>query len=322
MILRLVGAMLSVIALAIFPAALPQAVAATAKPLEVGINVWVGWMPWWIVEQKGLLKKHGANVRLKFFGVQSESMAALASNHLDACALATNDVISVNRAKAHSSIVLLNDESSGADMLIARGLKSGSELKGRKIAVEMGGVSHFFLSKLLEKSGLSERDVTLTNMTAADAGAAFIARGVDVAVTWEPYASQAIKAGGTALLTSKDTPNLIVDVLAVRNPVLKTRREDLVRLVAAWFDALDYVRTNPEDAFRIMAKASDVSVEELRGMWSGVKMYSREDNLAAFGTGDGPYYATVDGMSAFMVRQKLLSRPVSAKSMLDSSLLR
>lgn len=298
-------------------------VQAAQAPLQVGVNLWVGWMPWWIVEQKGLLEKHKVNAKLKFFGVQSESMNALAAGHLDACSLATNDVISINREKSVASIVLLNDESSGADMLITRGIKSGKELAGQKIAVEMGGVSHFFLAKILEKNGLTEKDVILTNMAAADAGAAFIAKGINAAVTWEPYASQAIKSGGTALFTSKDTPNMIVDVLAVRNEVMKQRPDDVKKLIEVWFEALKFVETNPDEAFEIMAKASDVSVPEFKEMWRGVKMYTLKDNLAAFGSSaqPGPYYKTVDDMSGFMVKQKLIERPVGSRSMLNANFL-
>lgn len=304
-------------------AASPPAIAAQA-PLQVGINLWVGWMPWWIVEQKGMLKAHNVNAKLRFFGVQSESMIALAAGNLDACSLATNDVISVNKAKSATSIVLLNDESSGADMMITRGIKSGKDLSGQKVAVEVGGVSHYFLSKILEKNGLTEKNIVLANMSAADAGAAIIAKRVNVAVTWEPYASQAIKSGGVALFTSKDTPNAIVDVLAVRNEVIKQRPADVKQLINVWFEALKFIKTNPEEAFAIMAKASDVTVPEFMEMWRGVKIYTLNDNLAAFGSTaqPGPYYKTVDDMSAFMVKQKLIEQPVSSKSMLNSSLLK
>lgn len=298
-------------------------VQAAPAPLQVGVNMWVGWMPWWIVEQKGLLKKQHVNAKLKFFGVQSDSMNALAAGHLDACSLATNDVISVNRVSKVASIVLLNDESSGADLLVTRGIKSGKELKGQKIAVELGGVSHFFLTKVLEKNGLSEKDVVLVNMTAADAGSAFVAKRINAAVTWEPYGSQALKSGGVALFTSKATPNAIVDVLAFRNEVINQRPEDVKKLVQVWFEAMKFIETNPDEAFAIMAKASSVTVPEFKEMWRGVKMYTLRENIEAFGSSaqPGPYFRTVDDMSTFMVKQKLIDRPVSAKGMLDARFL-
>lgn len=296
---------------------------AAERPLQVGVNLWVGWMPWWIVKEKDLLQKHGANAELVFFGVQSDSVTALAAGHLDACSLATNDVVSVNAKGVPVRIVLLNDESYGADMLITRDIGKFEALAGKQIALEVGGVSHFFLATALSMHGMTEKDVNLLNMTAADAGSAFLAKAVDAAVTWEPYASQAIRSGGTALVTSRDTPNAIVDVLAVSDSAARQRADDIRRVIDAWFEALEYVDTHPEDAFRIMAKASDVSVEEFKVMWEGVRMYNRESNLTALGkpSEQGPYYATVANMSRFMQSQKLISNPVDPTGVIDASFL-
>lgn len=311
------------LALAVATLGVSAPIQAAEKPLQVGINLWVGWMPWWIVKEKELLAKHEANAELVFFGVQSESMTALASGHLDACSLATNDVLSVNAGGVPARIVLLNDESYGADQLITRGVESVKDLAGMKIALEVCGVSHFFLSTVLAKNGMSEKDVTLLNMTAADAGSAFLAKAVDAAVTWEPYASESIKRDGKALVTTKDTPNAVVDVLAIRGNVAESRRADIAKVIDAWFEALDYVESNPDDAFQIMAKASSVSVDEFKEMWTGVRMYSRAATLEAFGTADahGPYYQTASDMNAFMLQQKLIEQPVDTSTVIDASYL-
>jgi NitT/TauT family transport system substrate-binding protein len=218
---------------------------------------------------------------------------------------------------------MLHDESAGADMLITRGIDTPQALKGQRIALEMGGVSHLFLIKLLEKYGMGEKDVKIVNMSAADAGAAFTAKSINAAVTWEPFGSQGVKSGGKILLTSKDTPGAIVDVLTVRNNVLKAQPEDVKRLVAAWFDALDYVQKNKDDAFKIMAKASDVSVPEFTEMWKGVRFPTLAENREALGskTTAGTYLGTVGDMGKFMVSQKLITKPVAPVSMVTGDFL-
>jgi len=293
-------------------------------PVVVGVNVWVGWMPWWIVEEKNFLEKHNANAKLRFFGVQSESQNALAAGHLDAASLASGDVLSVNANSVPTSIVNLTNVSAGADMLITRGVDKVKDLKGQRIGVEIGGVSHFFLVKLLEKHGMSEEDVRLTNMSAANAGSAFIAGSIDAVVTWEPHATKALDEGGEILASSKDTPNAVVDVLTVRDDVLSKRREDMKKVLAAWFEALDFVETNPEKAFAIMAEGADVSVSQMKSMWSGVYMYKRSDVIKTMGTPNeqGPYYETINDMSEFMVNQDLIPRPVDPTEMIDASLVR
>lgn len=313
---------LSVVALAaaVLSSAVPQGAWAADPALKIGVPVWVGWMPWWVAQEKGLFKANGVEVELRNFAVQGDAVLALASGKLDGASVATNDVLTVNAEGPKASVVLLHDESAGADMMISRGIDTPAGLKGQRIAVEVGGVSHFFLSKLLSQNGLSEADVTIVNMTAADAGAAFVAKAIPVVVTWEPYGTQGIQSGGKLLLSSKDTPGAIVDVLGMGNEVLKTRPDDVRKLIKSWFDALAYVEGHQDDAFAIMAKASGVSVAEFAEMWKGVRIFAAADNAAALGEG-GAYHGTVDAMATFMVKQKLLAAPVAAGSMVSGQFL-
>jgi NitT/TauT family transport system substrate-binding protein len=309
----LVTAMLG--GLAPFPA-----IAAPAS-LRIGVPVWVGWMPWWVAKEKGLFKRNGVNVELRNFAVQGDAVQALASGKLDGASVATNDILTVNAGGPKASVVVLHDESAGADMLVTRGIDDPRKLKGQRIAVEVGGVSHFFLDKLLALQGLQESDVTVVNMAAADAGAAFASGAINAAVTWEPFGSQAVKAGGRLLLTSKDTPGAIVDVLGIRNDVLKKRPDQVRRLLKSWFDALDYVAQNRAESFAIMAKASGVPVEEFEEMWAGVRIISLADNRAALSRSAGSFLATVEEMSRFMVAQKLLAKGVAAQGMVSPDFL-
>lgn len=296
---------------------------AADAPLRIGVPVWVGWMPWWVAQERGLFKARGVAVELRNFAVQGDAVTALAGGQLDGASLATNDILTINAGGPNTSVVLQHDESAGADMLIVRGIDTPKGLKGQRIALEVGGVSHFFLVKLLGKHGLGEKDVTIVNMAAPEAGAAFVAKSINATVTWEPFGTQGIKAGGKLLLSSKDTPGAIVDVLGIRNEVLKARPEQVRRLVATWFDALDYVQKNQDEAFRIMAKASGVSVEEFADMWKGVRIPSLEENRSALAarTGAGGYRATVREMGRFMVSQKLLAKAVAADAMVSADYL-
>lgn len=296
---------------------------AAETPLRIGVPVWVGWMPWWVAQEKGLFKARGVAVELRNFAVQGDAVTALASGQLDGASLATNDILTINAAGPKASVVLQHDESAGADMLIVRGIDTPKGLKGQRIALEVGGVSHFFLVKLLARHGLKEKDVTVVNMAAPEAGAAFAANSINATVTWEPFGTQGIKAGGKLLLSSKDTPGAIVDVLGVRNDVLKSRPDQVRRLVAVWFDALDHVRTHRDESFAIMAKASGVSVEEFAEMWKGVRIPTLAENRSALTAkaGPGAYRATVGEMGRFMVSQKLLAKAVAADAMVSADYL-
>src|SRR5438067_2029344 len=82
----------------------------------------------------------------------------------------------------------------------------------QNLAVNQGSVTEWFLAQVLNDNGLSLSDVKEKNMKSCEAGAAFVASKVDVAVTWEPWLSKAkTRTDGHILVSSKQYPDLIMD---------------------------------------------------------------------------------------------------------------
>ncbi|WP_312886509.1 ABC transporter substrate-binding protein [Paenibacillus foliorum] len=153
----------------------------------------------------------------------------------------------------------MNDNSFGGDGIVVKpGIQSLQDLKGKKVATELGTVDHLLMLTALSKSGLKEKDVNYVNMTVNDADPAFIAGNLDAALLWEPFLSKAIEEGkGKLLFSSKDTPGLIPDLLVFKVEFTKSRPEDVKKIMNAWFDALDYWKKNLEESLKIMAKAAE-----------------------------------------------------------------
>ena len=73
-------------------------------------------------------------------------------------------------------------------------VRSVSELKGKKIALNKGSNVHYLLVKLLEKNGLKYSDVQPIFLAPPDARAAFERGAVDAWVIWDPFLAAAQKA--------------------------------------------------------------------------------------------------------------------------------
>ena len=114
--------------------------------------------------------------------------------------------------------VLLIDKSNGGDGIAVRGgIGSIKDLKGKTVAVDgPGTVQHFMLSYILEKNGLSIRDVIRQTMGAQPAAQSFVTGQNDAAVTYEPYLStvRAKPDAGKILVTTKEYP-VVIDTLVV-----------------------------------------------------------------------------------------------------------
>ena len=58
-----------------------------------------------------------------------------------------------------------------------------------------GSTSEFWFAYYLKQNGMKPDDVTVSNMSADDAAAAFMAGSIPAAVTWEPNLTLAKKSG-------------------------------------------------------------------------------------------------------------------------------
>lgn len=70
-------------------------------------------------------------------------------------------------------------------------IKTGADLKGKKVALNKGSNVHYLLVKYLEKEGLKYSDIEVVFLPPADARAAFEGGKVDAWVIWEPFYSAA-----------------------------------------------------------------------------------------------------------------------------------
>ncbi|UJF32251.1 ABC transporter substrate-binding protein [Paenibacillus hexagrammi] len=291
------------------------------EPIKIALSPWPGWFVWYLVKEKGFFEKNGVNAELVWFPVYSDSLSALASGKVDANSQTLSDTLAPASKGIGLKGVLVNDNSNGGDGVVVKPeIQSLQDLKGKKVATELGTVDHLLMLTSLEKAGLAEKDVAYTNMTVNDAGPAFISGNLDAAVLWEPFLSKALASGkGKLLFSSADTPGLIPDLLVFREEVTKNRPEDVKKIINAWFDALDYWKANPEESLQIMAKAAETPLDEYKAGVNSVKIFQIEDNLKAFQKGDSytSLAFTSKKTAEFLKGLDMLSSIPDADSFLD-----
>ena len=218
------------------------------------------------------------------------------------------------------------DASAGADGILvtkASGIKTIADLKGKEIAYHKGSASHLMLSTLLKKNGLKDEDVKSVEMKASEAASALMAGKVPAAVTWEPHITKAAAAGNVILATSKDTPALIADVLALHEDFVKTNPDAVQKIVAALSEATDFIQKNPAEAAKIMATVLKEKPEETAEGNKTIQFYNLKDHLTLFGTTDKPgaLYEVAKIAGEFYVGQKILSKVPDISKVFDNSFI-
>lgn len=284
-----------------------------AKPITIGYSDWPGWVAWDIAEQQGFFKKRGANVKLVWFPVYTDSLNALAAGQVDANSQAWGDTLGPLAQGLPLKAVLVNDNSAGNDAMIAApGIKSVKDLKGKKVATELGTVDHFLMLKALEANGMTEKDVQYVNIKVQDCPAAMLSKRVDAAVVWEPSRTKILKdmKGSTAIFDSADIPGAIPDLLVMKSDVVETRADDVQKIVMAWYDAIDWWKANPDKAIAILAKRTDTSVADYKSFVMGTRIFSAPQALEAMQKSNKPTSLYVSGKanSEFLLKAEQITK--------------
>ena len=267
--------------------------AAHAEPLRIGYNVWVGFGPLFVAQEKGLFAAEGVEVELINMAIHEALYAGLLAGQIDVSGATVDDMLPHFDPEQPYACVMATDESLGADGIVAtKDIKSIADLKGKVVAFPERTVSEFFLNVLLREAGLGQADIEHVELTGDDAGDAFLMQEVDAAVTWEPFLTRGKQSEhGHLLANSSERPGLLVTCLLVETEVLDDRREELQALARAWDAAVHYVEAHPDEANQIMARNVGGWLEDpavFAETLKGVRFYNSARNREYFGTPDHP----------------------------------
>ena len=273
------------------PAAAADPAAGGKKPLRIAYSDWPGWVAFEVGIQKGWFKEEGVDVQFSWFDYLP-SMDAFSAGKVDAVCVTNGDGLVTGANGAKSKYILLTDYSNGNDQIIGRpGVKAFTDLKGKKVGLELTLVEHLLLLQGLKKFGMNPADLTLVNFPTNETPQALASGQVSAVGAWYPVSGQARKAvaGSKPLFTSADVPGLIYDTVAVNPTSLAQRKADWGKVVKVWYRIADYVRDpkTQKDAVAIMAAKVGVKPEEYAVNLPGTYILTLAESKKRFAKGAG-----------------------------------
>jgi len=299
---------------------------AQAEPLRIGYSDWPGWVAWEIAVENEWFEQAGVEVEVEWFDYVV-SLDAFAAGQLDAVGMSNGDTLVTGSAGVQGVMILLHDYSNGNDMVVAApGIESVADLKGKKVGVEIGFVSHLLLLNALEKVGLSEADVELVNVPTNETPQVLASRDVDAIVAWQPSSSMALKAlpGSKAIYTSADQPGLIYDMLSVSPVSLAQNKEDWRKVIDVWYRIVAYLDDTETRAkgIEIMAARVGLTPMEYEPFLAGTRILSRQEAISYLV--DKPGFESLYGSTrisdSFNVKYEAYSEPQIIEQYIDPSL--
>lgn len=291
---------------------------ASSAPLRVAAHPWIGYEPLYLARDFGWLPHQAELVET---AAASESLAALASGKVQAAALTLDEVLQARAAGMPLTVVLVFNVSAGADVLLVRPeIATLAELRGKRIAVERSALGGLMLAKILELAGLTPEAVTIEEIPPARQPAAWRAGRLDAAICYEPAASRIREMGAETLFDSREIPDTIFDVLALRRDADNLDKGALRGLIQGHFRALAHLRVSRQDAVYRIAARQRTTPANVRRALAGVALPDLAANRRYL-SADSMLHAAATRLNAVMVAGGLLDGADNLQHLFDDAYL-
>jgi len=234
-------------------------VQAAQNPAEIHIGYQAGGVWSLLKVQRTLEKAFGQDTKISWslFPAGPPLLEALNAGSIDIGS--TGDTPPIFAQAAGTPLVYVSSISStgaGSAILVPENspLKSGSDLKGKKVAFTKASAAHLLLVRALKKFGLQYSDIQPAFLAPSDARAAFQGGSIDAWVIWDPFRAAAIKdLNARALVEGQDVSPSKAFVEASQKFV--GDYPDAVRTIVQELQkATDWERANQDEYSQIVGK--------------------------------------------------------------------
>ena len=222
-------------------------------------------------------------------GQEGSSPAALAiSNDLDVEVFWIGDII----GKAET-LVAKNDS----------GIKSLSDLKGKKIGTPFASTAHYSLLNALELEGVDANEVTILDLQPDDIYAAWGRGDIDAAYVWYPVLGNLLK-DGTAITDSEALAEkgiVTADTNIVRKQFADENPELVTKFVELQLKANDVINNESDKAADEIASVLEISKEDAAEQITQFKYLTAEEEIDYL---DNSFAQTLKNTADFLVTQQ------------------
>lgn len=220
----------------------------------------------------GIAAKHGIKIESRIFNSGIATMEAALAGDLDVAFPNTRILLPLLKSgkacfKGPIGFVDVNT----VNMVTKAEITEPKQLEGRKIGTRKGGIGEVALHMYLAKEGIDRSKVTTVNIAEEDLPIALAKGNVDGIIWPEPIPSLALQVSGDAVHRFGDIGSAFRDVSVVNvtcDWLQKNGDEGMKKLVAAWIDAVELLKSDPDKGAAITAKALQLKPEEVKKIWA------------------------------------------------------
>lgn len=172
----------------------------------------------------------------------SAAMRALGNGASDVAVVTLDGVLRMREAGQDLRVLMVLDESKGADAVLARHeLTNMAALRGKRVGVDVRGVGIYLLINALESASMKVDDLRLVPMIQPEMEQALADGAVDAVVASEPWASRLRQAGTHAVYDSRQLRVPVMRMVVASGDACRRSRPQLVALLRAQTELVEAV---------------------------------------------------------------------------------
>jgi len=246
-----------------------------APPLVVGTPHLAATALLYLAERSGCFSQGDTRIELRNYPSGRDALAALRRGEVDAAAGYQTPLI-FNAFEDPSLRILTTLHSSArASYMVGRrdrGIRSGADLRGKRIGYPPRTSAEYLLRTTLAYEGLNMDDVELVGIDPPDAAAQLRAGRVDAVANWSPHidaAAAAIEPGNRQVIYSDIYEEM--SMIATRQDVRERRAKALHQLVRCTVKAARELEALPDRGLQQAAAVfPQLPPEQLRSQWAEI----------------------------------------------------
>lgn len=296
--------------------ALTNCITQPTSPLRIGTNLWTGYETLYLARDLGYYDNQP--IKLIDYPSGTEEVRSYRNNEIEGAGLSIDQVLVLAATQENIKIIAIMDFSNGSDVILGKPeITNIKALKGKRVGVEATALGAFFLTRALEKNGMSIQDIQLVSLELTEHERAYKQGKIDAVVTFGPARTKLLAAGAKLLFDSSQIPGEIVDTIAVNTDAIANSPKTIQALVNGRFRALDYFNKNPQDAVNLMAKRTQVSPAQMLDAFQGLTQPNLTENQKLLDQSDPTLVNSMTKLVKIMVEHKLLPKEIDPASILD-----
>lgn len=250
----------------------------TQKPAEFpGQSVIIGVsrsflsIPVYIAQKQGYFKEEDLDITIKEYNSGKQATEGLFAREVNISTVADMPVVFNSFKRRDFCLIATFAHSYHMVKIIARkdkGIKKGTDLRGKKVGANRGTSSHFFLGVFLIHNRLSISDVEMIHIRTVDMPAALKNNEVDAISAWQPYAQKAKQLLQDDII-ELPSPEIYRTTFnfAVMKRFARECQETIKRFLRALDKASAFIRDNREESQEIIAANFKIDKEAVRTLW-------------------------------------------------------